>query len=260
MLAGKNYRLFVDALNADSESALLAQSNICCLIVEDHPITLVGYKTLLESFFCSWKVLGAENLFDARHCVASQPVDIVLLDLTLPDNGAIKLLASLKQNASEHRTKCITISDHLDAETIRLCKSLGASGHISKSQSLNALIKALLAINAGEEYFFFAVEKDCPLLRNNIKLTARQKDLLDLVLNGYSNKQIAQALDLSYGTIKNYMFDLMRIFSVNSRLEMAVKARESGYRPHAERAIGSSRISASIPANSHDYKSFRVRQ
>jgi two-component system nitrate/nitrite response regulator NarL len=236
------------------------QSDVCCLIVEDHPITLIGYKALLESFSRGWKILGAENLFDASHCIASQPVDIVLLDLSLPDNGAIKFLSSLKQCASERQTKCITISDHLDTETIRLCKSLGASGHISKNESLNALVKALLAVTAGEEYFYFAAEKECPLLSNNIRLTARQKDLLDLVLNGYSNKQIAQALGLSYGTIKNYMFDLMRIFAVNSRLEMAVKARESGYKPHVERSIGRNRAGTSSPVNSNGFPSIKLRQ
>ena len=61
-----------------------------------------------------------------------------------------------------------------------------------------------------------------------IKLNSRQRDVVRLVLEGYSNKKIANTLNLSYGTVKNYMFNLMRLLSVNSRLEMAIKFREQG--------------------------------
>ncbi|MET0267707.1 MAG: helix-turn-helix transcriptional regulator, partial [Duganella sp.] len=62
-----------------------------------------------------------------------------------------------------------------------------------------------------------------------LRFTPRQRDILDLLLIGYSNKQIACALNLSCGTVKNYMFELMRITAVSSRLEMAMKIRDSGY-------------------------------
>jgi DNA-binding NarL/FixJ family response regulator len=66
-----------------------------------------------------------------------------------------------------------------------------------------------------------------------IRLTSRQRDVAKLVLAGYSNKKISYTLNLSYGTIKNYMFSLMRLLSVNSRLEMVLRIQEQGLFCHS---------------------------
>jgi DNA-binding NarL/FixJ family response regulator len=64
--------------------------------------------------------------------------------------------------------------------------------------------------------------------------TSRQRDIFDLLLAGHSNKMIGYILNLSYGTVKNYMFDLMRLLSVKSRLELVTKIRANQYQGRHE--------------------------
>lgn len=205
-----------------------------CLIVEDHPVTALGLGLIIKNNFPGWKSITAATVHEAIKCLQTSthpPIDLMLLDLILPDENGTALLAYLQQEPSMLSVSTIIISSIGDKATMNLCKEYGARGYVPKSKGANQIILALKIVSSGGEYFFDEDETAFSSSNNRLKLSERQKDIVELVLAGYSNKKIAIALDLSEGTVKNYMFHLMRLMDVKSRLEMAMRIREKGYRP-----------------------------
>lgn len=202
-----------------------------CLIIQEHPVTSLGLNVMINGVFPDWHIKCVETVSDAIEFLYEQHVDIALIDHSLQNHNGMKFLQYIRRSSWDKVVNCIVVSNEYAQDTIDQCNALGASGYIFKNSSIDVFIHALKTISSGGEYFCTGLtDVECPLVHNNIKLTARQLELLDLVLIGYSNKRIADSLKLSYGTVKNYMFDLMRILSVSSRLELAAKIGQLGYK------------------------------
>lgn len=194
-----------------------------CLIVEHHPVIAAGLAQMVQASFSDWRIELADTVAAATERADALRPDIVLLSLHMPDNSGLALLGHLHQRHGAAAS--IVIADAPDAETVRLCERLGAHGCMSRAQAFTSLPVALRAACARQKYGSApAAAAPAPL-----RFTPRQRDIVDLLLIGYSNKQIACTLNLSSGTVKNYIFDLMRMISVSSRLEMALKIKDSGY-------------------------------
>ncbi|OWW19064.1 response regulator transcription factor [Noviherbaspirillum denitrificans] len=206
-----------------------------CLIVDHSPVMLAGYDTIVRRDFpASTVALAASAERAIEHLHAAMPVSLALVDWMLEENGACRVLSCCGE--LRHPPPVIIASGKDDPDTVRLCKALGASGFIAKKDDPTQIGNAIRAVLAGRK--FYPPEEApgaAPAMVCGVRLTQRQRDLVDLVLAGYSNKQIAAALNLSYGTVKNYMYELMRLFDVVSRLKMALKVRESGYMPRRGR-------------------------
>lgn len=195
-----------------------------CLIVDHHPVISSGLAQMVRASFPGWQVDIAHTVAAAiAQADACQP-DLVLLSLLMPDNSGLALLGHLHQHHC--RTASIVIAETPDADTARLCERLGAHGFMSREHAFTAIPAAIGAVCAHQKYFEPRPDAGLPA---PLRFTPRQRDIVDLLLIGYSNKQIACTLNLSSGTVKNYIFDLMRMISVNSRLEMAIKIKDSGY-------------------------------
>ncbi|KQQ40273.1 hypothetical protein ASF61_05715 [Duganella sp. Leaf126] len=195
-----------------------------CLIVDHHPVISSGLAQMVRASFADWQVDIVHTVAGAIAQADAAPPDLVLLSLLMPDNSGLALLGHLRQH--HPRVSRIVIADAPDAETARLCERLGAHGFISRAHAFTAIPTAIRAVCARQKYFETGHDAGLPA---PLRLTPRQRDIVDLLLIGYSNKQIATTLNLSSGTVKNYIFDLMRMISVSSRLEMALKIRDSGY-------------------------------
>jgi DNA-binding NarL/FixJ family response regulator len=201
-----------------------------CLIVESQPITLFGMRRLLEQEFPDWSITPATitQAMDELRIARLYPFDIVLLNVTKDNDRVLQYLARLK-SLTQGKCRSLILHDKFDDTAGALYRKHGATGYISKEQSICELVDAISAITMGQNYFpgeglLLTTEiLTEPKLSDSVRLTSRQKDLVRLVLRGYSNKQIANALGLTSGTVKNYLFSLMRIYCVNSRGEMIAK-------------------------------------
>lgn len=222
-----------------------------CLIVDHHPVTSFGLAQLVRASFDGWQVETAATVADAIERIDACRPDLVLLNLVLPDNTGLALLTHMHRQPPLRQPPLrqpplqqpqpqqppqdskpiasIVIAETTDHDTARLCERLGAQGFISRAHAFIALRQALMTVCAQQKYFEPAPVSEPAGQPAPLRFTPRQRDILDLLLIGYSNKQIASALNLSCGTVKNYMFELMRITAVSSRLEMAMKIRDSGY-------------------------------
>lgn len=207
-----------------------------CLIIDDHPFMSAGVSALLNIDFPECVITTVTTVGAALDHIKmdnNKLTYLILLDLVLPDANGIEVLKYLQNSAEKHEHLCIVISGVHDQETVALCKRLGARGYISKTEDLNLLSIAIRTVYEGGEYFSVGQANSTlgNFLDNTSQLSNRQRDVLDLVIAGYSNKKISEVLPLTYGTIKNYIRDLMAVFSVKSRLELATNARISGYVP-----------------------------
>lgn len=202
-----------------------------CLIIEDHPVTLFGIEVLIKKKYPTWKITTAGTFRAAMEIIArhSEPaINLCLIDLMLPDGNGLTIIRYLRQFKATAFAKCIAMSVNCDEQIAIQCSDAGAIASVSKANSIADLMKAIsLAVSPLRE----ELSSTAPNAHNRpggapIRLTARQKDIAKLVMEGYSNKRIANVLNLSYGTVKNYMLDLMRLLGVRSRLELAIRCQE----------------------------------
>lgn len=197
-----------------------------CLIVEDQPVTLFGLEVLITKEFPGWSLSSATTCNDAIKLIDGldgERVDLALIDTFSNDDGLSLIEYLRKAEAGKHST-CIAMSRNAGPDFASRCKEVGATACVSKADSLADILRVIVAVMPARG-------------RDAVRLTARQKDVVQLVMEGHSNKRIANALNLSYGTVKNYMFDLMRIFAVTSRLELAMRCKEDSILLHRHKGI-----------------------
>jgi two-component system nitrate/nitrite response regulator NarL len=203
-----------------------------CLIIEDHPVTLLGLRQLIERNFPLSEIVTAETVQEATKILeqaSENRFTLAIVEIMLVGHTGNSALLHLKNTLAATSIPYLVFSSINDRRTMDLCKEFGAHGYVSKRTPEISIVRAISTICNGGKFF----KMDSPVVdvksENCLKLTSRQRDVLDLVVAGYSNKKIAGTLELSYGTVKNYMFDLMRLLNVNSRLELAAKCLNDRY-------------------------------
>jgi DNA-binding NarL/FixJ family response regulator len=211
-----------------------------CIVIDDHSFISAGLTSLLKMDLPGCEVTTMSTVRDAVSYIDAHndgSTALVFLDLVLPDESGIAVLKHIQNAGLGDRFLSIVVSGIGDQETISLCRKLGAKGYIGKTQDPSQLSHAIRIVLEGGTCFIDE-ESDAnqanvhgDFLGKAMRLTNRERDVLDLLLAGYSNKKIADELNLSYGTIKNRIHDLLKEFNVNTRLEIATIARSSGYVP-----------------------------
>lgn len=207
------------------------------LIVDDHHLIRAGAKNLLEGAFSGMRVEGAETVSDALAFLgADNTVDLILLDVHLPDSEAIDGLVRLKR--FDPSNAVALISGDTDHDLIRAALEAGADGFIPKSADPQVLIHAVSLILEGEIFLprsylqgGMMAEVPAPLdtsERPEQSLTARQRDVFELMCKGLANKEIARLLDLSESTIKSHVSAIFKQIGTTSRSKTIAIFRQEG--------------------------------
>ena len=196
------------------------------LIVDDHPMVREGLRSMLEP--AGVDVVGeAGTGEDALRIAAALRPEIVLLDLELPDLDGLAVLQRLK--AAERRTAVLVITMHDDPALVRRAVQGGASGYVLKGVGRGELLSALEVVRHGGSVF------DPSLLRASLSeprgaeaLTSIEQDMLRLVATGLTNREIAQRLHWSVGTVKKYLQRTLEKLGAADRTQAAVEAVKRG--------------------------------
>jgi len=172
---------------------------------------------------------GGEGLKQAARL---QP-DVVLLDISMPGMSGIEVTRLLASQFPELRILLLTI--HEDTSLLREAILAGASGYILKRAVETELIEAIRAVANGAIYVHPAMtrallaEQKSPARRpTEATLTLRERDVLRLLVKGYTNRQIAEELTLSVRTVESHRANLMTKLDLHSRVDLVRYAAENG--------------------------------
>lgn len=191
-------------------------SAIRVLLAEDHALVRSGIRALLEGLPGIQVVAEAGDGREALRLVAAHHPDVVLLDITLPGLNGLEVAARIAR--THPRTRVLILSMHSDAEYVTQALRAGAAGYLIKDDSGPELEVALRAVARGDRYLSPAVAK--PVIEGYVRhpgergplerLTPRQREILQLIAEGHSTKQVAQKLGLSPKTVETHRAQLMK--------------------------------------------------
>lgn len=203
------------------------------LIVDDHGVLRAGLRALLNSE-ADLEVVGeAVDGSDGLEQAARLQPDVVLLDISMPGMSGIEVTRRLAGQFPEIRILLLTI--HEDTSLLREAIQAGAAGYILKRAVETELIDAIRAVAAGKIYVHPAMtrallEEQQPPVRKTpeVTLTQRERDVLRLLVKGYTNRQIADELTLGVRTVESHRANLMTKLDLHSRVELVRYAAENG--------------------------------
>lgn len=190
------------------------------IIADDHPMFREAMLCTVQRLLPDAVVQEAGDLDGVLALIREGgEVDTLILDLRFPGLTCMSQLVDLRQQL--RRTTLIVVSMVDDPALIDQVMALGADGFIGKNIAPDEIGQALLAIREGEVLVKFAPSGLLPL--DTHTLTARQQDVLRLIAQGKTNKEIAKALDISPFTVRIHVSSLLRTLDVPSRAAAAVK-------------------------------------
>lgn len=204
------------------------------LIVEDHELTRFGLKTTFEGVDYVENIYEADSAEKALEIFNEHPVDVVVMDLGLPGMNGIEATKKLRESNKD--VKVIILTSHNDEKEVLNSLKAGANAYCSKEINPQRLVAVVQSVADGAAWFdpsiAHIVLKASTCSRNfdtetsskNYDLTSREKQILKLMTEGYSNMEIAQLLVISINTTKAHVASILQKLEVDDRLQAALKA------------------------------------
>lgn len=198
------------------------------LVVDDDTLIRESLSVLL-SLDDSIEVAGtASNGQEAYDLCSSLAPEIVLMDVRMPVMDGVLGTKLIKESFS--KIKVVILTTFQDDEYIKEALKNGAEGYILKSQSSDSIIDSLKAVYNGNMVFgknlaqtiSSMIKEDKKKPAKDYYLTERENDILKLIAEGYSNKEIAAELFLGEGTIRNYVTALLEKLELRDRTQLAI--------------------------------------
>lgn len=200
------------------------------ILADDHTLVLEGFRRLLEAHCELLTTVGdGKALLQA---VAQHRPDIVIMDISMPVMNGIEAARALTSKSPS--TKLVFVTMHADPAYIRAAFQAGASGYILKQSLGDELTQALHTVLRGQSYVTPLIAKDVVdgILSSDkqplIELTARQQEVLQLIVDGHSAKDIAAQLSISHRTVEFHKAQLMQQLDLHSTVELIKFALTNG--------------------------------
>jgi DNA-binding NarL/FixJ family response regulator len=208
-------------------------SRVSVALVDDHPLMIEAVFSLLSRFDSFEIVATGTSAKDVIEIGTLVQPHVMVVDLGMPGDvyGAISAVTALSK-----ATKFIAFTASTGVECAIRALDSGASGYVLKGSSSEELIEAITSVKSGETYItrnfatqVIAALRDTSLRRKAaeaVKLSIREHQIVRLLLKGKTNKEIAQAINISEKTVKHYMTILMQKLQVRNRLEVVIAAQK----------------------------------
>jgi len=207
-------------------------------LVDDQNLVRQGIQSLLELVDDIGVVSEASDGEEALQVIKNSRPDVVLLDVRMPKMSGLDVLQALQTSQELPPTIILTTFDDqpIVLEGIRR----GAKGFLLKDVSLEQLVEAIRTLAAGGTLIQPAITErivksiehvanDFPSLETPERFTEREIEVLRLMTGGHSNREIAEALHVAEGTIKNHVSNILSKMGVRDRTRAVLKALEQGY-------------------------------
>lgn len=200
-------------------------------LVDDHAVVRAGYRRLLEmeGMEVVAEFADADGAYAALSGAASCPVDILILDLSLPGRSGLDLLRRLHMRCPELRVLVFTMHD--STAMVVQCLRAGATGFVTKSSDPEVLVDAVRRVSWGEQVLSpdiaSAVRQDIRPAPH-LSLSPREFDVLQALIQGASVDDISRRLHLSPKTVSNYQTLVRQKLGVANAVELLRYARRHG--------------------------------
>ncbi len=208
------------------------------LVVDDHAVIRQGLRMLLESRSELEVVGDCENGREALLAVERLNPDVVLMDVVMPGLNGIEATRQIRKACPG--TRVVILSGFVDEEQITGALRSGASGYLVKNSDVSELVLAIQTVSRGNQYYSAALSAgfDIPELQLQARmpephtgvdtLTAREREVLQLIAEGNTNQQIADELVVSVKTVEAHKSHIMQKLKAKSRTDLIRYALKRG--------------------------------
>lgn len=200
------------------------------MLADDHALIREGFRSLLGKNELFEIVGEAENGKELMLLITQSTPDVVLVDINMPQMSGLEVLEQTKKSRPE--IKFIILTMHEEREYIKRALTAGAEGYLLKNVEKAELEKAIKTVFEGGKYF-------SPLITNILaeyvakpstapaaEISPREKEVLELVAQGFSTKQIADKLDISVRTVESHRINMLKKLEVSNTAELIRKSIE----------------------------------
>lgn len=202
------------------------------LIADDHGIVRTGLRMLLERQEGIEVIAEAENGAQARDLAISEQPDLAILDVKMPELTGLEATRAIREQAPDVAVLILSMHDE-DRYLFEALKA-GASGYVLKRAADSDLLDAIAAVERGEP--FLTPEAQQALIKDVLgegrsheeELTPREQEVVTLVAEAHTNREIAEQLSLSEKTVENHRANAMRKLGMRDRVELVRYAIRRG--------------------------------
>jgi DNA-binding NarL/FixJ family response regulator len=208
-------------------------------MADDHPIVLAGLKALVRAEPRMQIVGEAADGRTAHRLASSLRPDVVVLDISIPEINGTEVARALL--AEQPKCRILVLTVHEDRATLRQLLDLGVAGYLVKRSASDELLRAILAVAAGGTYLDPAIAGKAVGAGGQgsarspggptAALSERETDVLRLIANGHSNKEISGRLSISVKTIETYKARAMEKLELKTRVDVVRYAASKGWLP-----------------------------
>ena len=196
------------------------------LIVDDHPMMRLGIAAIIgdqtDMTVAAQAGTGEEAVAEYRR---SKP-DVVLMDLRLPGMSGVDAIRAIRR---EHpRARLVVLTTYEGDEDVHQALEAGAHGYLIKGMSPESLVDAVRRVHAGSRFLAPPVARALAARNPNSDLSAREREVLALIVGGKSNREIAAELGITEGTVKCHVTTLLDRLGVSDRTQAVVAALHRG--------------------------------
>ena len=230
-------------------------SNIRIALIEDHDLTRMGLRAALKQAGLDF-VGEAANGSDGLALLGEQTPDVALVDIGLPDIDGIELVKRFREEQPQAQTRILMLTMHDSEKAVLAAFAAGADSYSTKEIETEDLVQAIQETHEGNAWIdpaiasivlqqvrqplgagvgleertveIRAVEPEFEQILDTYPLTDRELEILELIVSGCSNAQIAEKLYITVGTVKTHVRNILNKLGANDRTQAAVRALRSG--------------------------------
>lgn len=201
------------------------------IIADDHSVVRQGIKFIIENTDTSIKIVAeAHDGIELLHISQKNPADVYLIDIMMPRMNGIECLRRLMR--TDKNTKAIILSNYEDREFVENAFSEGARGYLLKTAGPADIIDAIEKVHQGMYYISPAIShflirslKGDSTSPHMVKLTPRETEILKMIAEGSSSRQIGENLNISFHTVKTHRKNIFKKAGANSQADIIKLAR-----------------------------------
>jgi DNA-binding NarL/FixJ family response regulator len=207
-------------------TAAPASSGIRILIADDHPVVCFGLRGIIHTQRDMRVVAEARTGKEAVAAFHDHKPDVTLMDLRMPEMSGVDAIRAIRKEC--RNSAFIVLTTYHGDEDIRKALDAGAQAYVLKGMSHNKLLEAIRTVHAGRRYLPRPILETLTSQPPGSGLSPREKEILQLIVDGLNNQQIASALNITHGTVKWHVNMILSRLDVHDRTQAAMVALSRG--------------------------------